>query len=89
METFDHVQKQGMGWFDERQKGDVLAILNDDIIQNESCWSILTFLIIGNFLKNKALFTLLTEIGWESCARCQFDLERIKKEEEWQIIGKN
>tara|TARA_B100001250_G_scaffold384839_1_gene380049 strand:+ start:96 stop:1865 length:1770 start_codon:yes stop_codon:yes gene_type:complete len=35
LETFDHVQKQGMGWFDERQKGDVLAILNDDINQLE------------------------------------------------------
>ena len=33
LETFSHVQKQGMGWFDERQKGDVLAILNDDINQ--------------------------------------------------------
>jgi ATP-binding cassette subfamily B protein len=29
------VQKQGMGWFDERQKGDILAILNDDINQLE------------------------------------------------------
>jgi ATP-binding cassette subfamily B protein len=35
LNTFDHVQKQGMGWFDERQKGDVLAILNDDINQLE------------------------------------------------------
>ena len=35
LETFSHVQKQGMGWFDERQKGDVLAILNDDINQWE------------------------------------------------------
>jgi ATP-binding cassette, subfamily B, bacterial len=35
LETFGHVQKQGMGWFDERQKGDVLAILNDDINQLE------------------------------------------------------
>ena len=35
LDTFDHVQKQGMGWFDERQKGDVLAILNDDINQLE------------------------------------------------------
>ena len=35
LETFDHVQKQGMGWFDERQKGDILAILNDDINQLE------------------------------------------------------
>ena len=35
LETFDHVQRQGMGWFDERQKGDILAILNDDINQLE------------------------------------------------------
>ena len=35
LDTFDHVQKQGIGWFDERQKGDVLAILNDDINQLE------------------------------------------------------
>ena len=35
LETFGHVQKQGMGWFDERQKGDILAILNDDINQLE------------------------------------------------------
>tara|TARA_B100000925_G_scaffold286117_2_gene263368 strand:- start:4881 stop:6614 length:1734 start_codon:yes stop_codon:yes gene_type:complete len=35
IETFSHVQKQGMGWFDERQKGDILAILNDDINQLE------------------------------------------------------
>jgi ATP-binding cassette subfamily B protein len=35
LDTFDHVQKQGMGWFDERQKGDILAILNDDINQLE------------------------------------------------------
>ncbi len=35
LETFNHVQKQGMGWFDERQKGDILAILNDDINQLE------------------------------------------------------
>ena len=35
LDTFDHVQKQGMGWFDERQKGDVLAILNDDVNQLE------------------------------------------------------
>ena len=35
IETFGHVQKQGMGWFDERQKGDILAILNDDINQLE------------------------------------------------------
>ncbi len=35
LDTFDHVQKQGMAWFDERQKGDILAILNDDINQLE------------------------------------------------------
>ena len=35
LDTFDHVQQQGMTWFDERQKGDVLAILNDDINQLE------------------------------------------------------
>ncbi len=35
LDTFNHVQKQGMGWFDERQKGDILAILNDDINQLE------------------------------------------------------
>ena len=35
LDTFDHVQRQGMTWFDERQKGDVLAILNDDINQLE------------------------------------------------------
>ena len=35
LDTFDHVQRQGMGWFDERQKGDVLAILNDDVNQLE------------------------------------------------------
>ena len=35
LETFSHVQKQGMGWFDELQKGDILAILNDDINQLE------------------------------------------------------
>ncbi len=35
LDTFDHVQKQGMAWFDDRQKGDVLAILNDDINQLE------------------------------------------------------
>lgn len=33
--TFDHVQKQGMSWFDERQKGDLMAIMNDDINQLE------------------------------------------------------
>ena len=35
IDTFNHVQKQGMGWFDERQKGDILAVLNDDINQLE------------------------------------------------------
>ena len=35
LETFEHVQKQGIGWFDERQKGDLLAIMNDDINQLE------------------------------------------------------
>ena len=35
LNTFNHVQQQGMGWFDERQKGDILAILNDDINQLE------------------------------------------------------
>ena len=35
LDTFNHVQKQGMGWFDGRQKGDILAILNDDINQLE------------------------------------------------------
>ena len=35
LNTFSHVQQQGMGWFDERQKGDILAILNDDINQLE------------------------------------------------------
>jgi len=35
LDTFDHVQRQGMAWFDERQKGDILAILNDDINQLE------------------------------------------------------
>ena len=35
LDTFDHVQQQGMAWFDERQKGDILAILNDDINQLE------------------------------------------------------
>ncbi len=33
--TFAHVQKQGMSWFDERQKGDLMAIMNDDINQLE------------------------------------------------------
>ena len=40
LDTFNHVQKQGMGWFDERQKGDILAILNDDINQLESFLSL-------------------------------------------------
>ena len=35
LDTFGHVQRQGMGWFNERQKGDILAILNDDINQLE------------------------------------------------------
>ena len=35
LETFDHVQKQGMSWFDERRKGDLMTILNDDINQLE------------------------------------------------------
>ena len=35
LDTFDHVQQQGMAWFDKRQKGDILAILNDDINQLE------------------------------------------------------
>jgi len=35
LDTFNHVQKQGMSWFDERQRGDILAILNDDINQLE------------------------------------------------------
>ena len=35
MDAFTHVEKQGMGWFDERQKGDLLAIMNDDINQLE------------------------------------------------------
>ena len=33
--SFNHVQKQGMSWFDERQKGDLMAIMNDDINQLE------------------------------------------------------
>ena len=33
--TFDHVQNQSMTWFDEHQKGDLLAIMNDDINQLE------------------------------------------------------
>ena len=35
VETFQHIQKQGSGWFDKRQKGDLLAILNDDVNQLE------------------------------------------------------
>ena len=35
VETFQHLQKQGSGWFDQRQKGDLLAILNDDVNQLE------------------------------------------------------
>ena len=35
LDTFTHVQGQSMSWFDERQKGDILAILNDDINQLE------------------------------------------------------
>tara|TARA_B110001452_G_scaffold266222_1_gene272553 strand:- start:25111 stop:26892 length:1782 start_codon:yes stop_codon:yes gene_type:complete len=35
LDTFNQVQKQGMAWFDERQRGDILAILNDDINQLE------------------------------------------------------
>tara|TARA_B100000683_G_scaffold143382_1_gene139406 strand:- start:5823 stop:7502 length:1680 start_codon:yes stop_codon:yes gene_type:complete len=35
VDTFSHVQKQGMSWFDERQKGDLMAIMNDDINQLE------------------------------------------------------
>ncbi|HIK78271.1 MAG: ABC transporter [Methanobacteriota archaeon] len=35
VETFQHLQKQGSGWFDKRQKGDLLAILNDDVNQLE------------------------------------------------------
>ncbi len=33
--TFDHVQHQAMSWFDEQQKGDLLAVMNDDINQLE------------------------------------------------------
>ena len=33
--TFDHVQHQAMSWFDEHQKGDLLAVMNDDINQLE------------------------------------------------------
>ncbi len=35
MTTFDHVQNQSMTWFDEHQKGDLLAIMNDDVNQLE------------------------------------------------------
>ena len=35
VDTFSHVQKQGMSWFDERQKGNLMAIMNDDINQLE------------------------------------------------------
>ena len=35
LDTFGHVQQQSTAWFDERQKGDILAILNDDINQLE------------------------------------------------------
>ena len=33
--TFDHVQNQSMAWFDDHQKGDLLAIMNDDVNQLE------------------------------------------------------
>ncbi|MDP6866195.1 MAG: ABC transporter ATP-binding protein [Candidatus Poseidoniaceae archaeon] len=33
--TFDHVQNQSMAWFDEHQKGDLLAVMNDDVNQLE------------------------------------------------------
>mgnify|MGYP003687803937 FL=1 len=33
--TFDHVQHQAMAWFDEHQKGDLLAVMNDDVNQLE------------------------------------------------------
>ncbi len=33
--TFDHVQNQSMTWFDEHQKGDLLAVMNDDVNQLE------------------------------------------------------
>lgn len=33
--TFDHVQNQSMTWFDDHQKGDLLAIMNDDVNQLE------------------------------------------------------
>jgi len=35
LDTFSHVQRQALSWFDEREKGDILAILNDDINQLE------------------------------------------------------
>ena len=35
LQTFDHVQRQGLSWFDERQIGDLMAIMNDDINQLE------------------------------------------------------
>ena len=35
MVTFDHVQHQAMSWFDEHQKGDLLAVMNDDVNQLE------------------------------------------------------
>ena len=33
--TFGHVQNQSMAWFDDHQKGDLLAIMNDDVNQLE------------------------------------------------------
>lgn len=33
--TFDHVQHQAMSWFDEHQKGDLIAVMNDDVNQLE------------------------------------------------------
>tara|TARA_B100001996_G_scaffold358672_2_gene323410 strand:+ start:426 stop:2204 length:1779 start_codon:yes stop_codon:yes gene_type:complete len=33
--TFNHVQHQAMAWFDEHQKGDLLAVMNDDVNQLE------------------------------------------------------
>tara|TARA_B100000459_G_scaffold106520_1_gene61615 strand:+ start:1407 stop:3236 length:1830 start_codon:yes stop_codon:yes gene_type:complete len=33
--TFNHVQNQSMTWFDEHQKGDLLAVMNDDVNQLE------------------------------------------------------
>jgi ATP-binding cassette subfamily B protein len=35
LQTFEHVQRQGLSWFDERQIGDLMAIMNDDINQLE------------------------------------------------------